>query len=165
MARAGSSTTDCVVRMLKEPTGLPFSIAAVAERERFPLIPFDEAQVIAQNISPELAERSAGVKYPAFYVYCEKITNQLREKFRTFSGKVKLVVDVRVSQDRLEDLERQLELCVEAVTDVLDSHRGDWGQGMFYAGGYEVHFGATKHGGKNFVQSAKVVFEADVSIN
>ena len=77
---------------------------------------------------------------------------------------MKLSVDVRVSQDRLEDIERQLELYVEAVTDVLDANRGDWGQGMFYTGGYEVSFGGTRHGGRNFVQSAKVTFEVDVSL-
>jgi hypothetical protein len=71
---------------------------------------------------------------------------------------------VRVSHDRLESLDQLLELHVEAVTDVLDSHRGDWGGGIFYAGGYEVTFAGAKHGGKNFVQSAKVVFDVNVSI-
>jgi hypothetical protein len=47
---------------------------------------------------------------------------------------------------------------------VLDAHRGDWGGGMFFAGGYEVSFGTTKHGGKNFIQAAKVTFDVDVSI-
>ncbi len=50
---------------------------------------------------------------------------------------------------------RLLELHVEAVTNVLDSQRGDWGGGMFFAGGYEVTFGGTKHGGKNFIQERK----------
>ena len=47
---------------------------------------------------------------------------------------------------------------------VLDFSRGDWGDGMYYAGGYQVTFGSVKHGGKNFVQSAKVIFEIGVSI-
>jgi hypothetical protein len=34
---------------------------------------------------------------------------------------------------------------------------------MFYAGGYDVEFGPVKRGGKNFLQSAKVSFEVDVS--
>ena len=48
---------------------------------------------------------------------------------------------------------------------VLDFSRGDFGEGMYYAGGYQVVFSAVKHGGKNFVQSAKVSFEIGVSIN
>jgi hypothetical protein len=47
----------------------------------------------------------------------------------------------------------------------LDSNRGDWGGGMYYAGGYQVAFGAVKSGGKNLVQTAKVTFEIGVSIN
>ena len=115
-------------------------------------------------MAPELAERTAGVQYPVFYVYCEKITNELREKFRTFSGKARLAVDVRASSDRLESLGQNLALLVEAVTDVLDTHRGDWGGGIFYAGKYEAAFGQTKHGGKNFIQTAKVSFDVEVSI-
>lgn len=165
MARVAGASTDSVVRMLREPTGLPFSVAAVSDRENVTLSPIEPERVIPQNVAFELAERTAGANYPAVYVYCEKITNQLREKFRTFSGKVRLVVEVRVSRDRLEEIGRHLELYVEAVTDVLDAHRGDWGQGMFYTGGYEVSFAATKHGGKNFIQAAKVTFDVDVSMN
>jgi hypothetical protein len=150
--------------MLGSPTGLSSRLASISQRENIRLGELTSRQVLAQNVAPELAERTAGVQYPVFYVYCEKITNELREKFRTFSGKVRLAVDVRVSHDRLEDLSRTLELHVEAVTNVLDSQRGDWGGGIFFAGGYEVTFGATKHGGKNFIQTAKVTFDVDVSV-
>jgi hypothetical protein len=58
-----------------------------------------------------------------------------------------------------------LQLYVDAVTRVLDRSRGDWSEGMYYTGGYEVTFGAVKRGGKNFVQTAKVAFEVGVSRN
>ncbi len=121
------------------------------------------AQVLVRNVTAELAEKTAGVTYPAFYVYCEKLTNALREKFRTFSGTARLVIEARASQDRLEGLEDRLHVYVDAVTSLLDANRGDWGQGMFYTGGYEVSFGAVKHGGKNFLQAAKVAFEVEIS--
>ncbi len=150
--------------MLSSPAGLAQSLAAIAQRENVRLGPIRPQQVLSQYVAPETAERTAGVHYPAFYVYCEKLTNELREKFRTFSGKARLAVEVRVSHDRLEDLGQALELHVEAVTDVLDSHRGDWGGGIFYAGKYEAAFGPVKHGGNNFVQTAKVSFDVEVSI-
>jgi hypothetical protein len=56
-----------------------------------------------------------------------------------------------------------LQLYVDAVTQVLDSNRGTWGQGMFFTGGYAVNFDAVQHGGSNFVQVAKVSFEVDLS--
>jgi hypothetical protein len=150
--------------MLLDATGLAYTVAAIAEREAVSLRAIGPQQVTARNIPADVVEKTVGVIYPAVQVYCEKITNKLREKFRTFSGAVKMAVDVRVSRDRLEPLERDLSLYVEAVTDVLDAHRGDWGQGMFYSGGYEVSFGATKQGGKNFIQTAKVTFDVEVSI-
>ncbi len=164
MAQVANATTSRLAGMLGSHTGLSASLAAIAERENVRFGEITPHHVLPQSVAPELAERTAGVQYPVFYVGCEKLTNELREKFRTFSGKARLAVDVRVSHDRLEDLSRTLELHVEAVTDVLDSHRGDWGGGIFFAGGYEVTFGATKHGGKNFIQTAKVTFDVDVSL-
>ena len=105
------------------------------------------------------------VKYPTLLLYCEKITNDLREKFRTFSGKAHLVVEVRMSQDRIEGLGKLLEIYVDTVTRILDQNRGDWGNGMFYTGGYEAAFGEIQHGGRNFIQTAKIRFEVAVSID
>ena len=164
MAQVAHATTIRLAAMLGSPAGLSSSLAAISQRENIKLGEITSRHVLAQSVAPELAERTAGVQYPVFYIYCEKITNELREKFRTFSGRARLAVDVRVTHDRLEDLSRTLELNVEAVTDVLDSQRGDWGGGVFFAGGYEVTFGATKHGGKNFIQTAKVTFDVDVSV-
>ena len=112
-----------------------------------------------------MSDRSADVKYPAVYIYCDKIANLLTEKFRSFSGKAHMVVEVRLSQDRIEGLEKGLQLYVDAITQVLEQNQGDWGQGMFYTGGYEVAFGPVKHGGRNFIQIAKITFEVGASSN
>jgi hypothetical protein len=96
-------------------------------------------------------------------VYCEKIQKQLKEKFRNFSGKAIMAIEVRVSQDRLDGIEEQAQMYLDAVTQVLDQNRGDWGEGMYYAGCYEATLAAVKHGGQNFVQIGKVTFEVGVS--
>ena len=70
---------------------------------------------------------------------------------------------MRVSQDRIEGLEDQLRLYVDAVTQVLDANRGSWGQGAFYTGGMRSYFDPVKQGGRTFVQVAKVTFEVDLS--
>ena len=120
---------------------------------------------IKLSTKQELVERSVDVKSPTLLLYCEKISNDLREKFRTFSGKAFMAIEVRVSQDRIEGLGRSLEIYVDTVTRILDQNRGDWGNGMFYTGGYEAVFGEMKHGGRNFIQTAKVRFEVAVSID
>jgi hypothetical protein len=163
MAWVGSTVTAKVLGLLSAPPGLNSNLATLAEAENLSFPPVAAAQLLAQNVPAELAERSTDVKYPAVNIYCEKIVNQLVEKFRTFSGKAVMTIEVRVSQDRLDGLETQVQTYVDAVTQVLDQNRGDWGEGMFYTGGYEAAIGAVKHGGRNFIQIAKVTFDVGLS--
>jgi hypothetical protein len=127
------------------------------------LLTLNSAQVRAQNVAPEIADQSNTMQYPAVNVYCEKIVNNLVEKFRTFSGNVQATVELRHSQDHLDGLQDSLENYTDAILQVLNANRGDWGSGMFYCGEYQVVFGAVKHGGKNFQQVAKITFEIGVS--
>lgn len=164
MAKAASIAARKVVGFLTaEGTGVNAAVARLAEEADLELLPLPPAQVANQNIAAELVERSSVVKYPVVHVYTDRIRNQLTEKFRKFSGKVRTVAEVRVSQDRVEGIEERLRLYVEAVTHVLDGHRGDWGEGAFFGGQYEVAIEPVRHGGKNFLQAAKVSFEVDVS--
>ena len=160
----GSAITAKIVRRLIAPTGgVNANLAALTAGVAAP--PFSLSQIRTGYVSPELTERSSVVAYPAATIYCEKINNQLIEKFRTFSGVMGMAVEVRNSQDRVDALQQGLETCVDSVMQVLDSNRGDWGDGMFYAGGYQVAFGPVKQGGRNFIQTAKITFEIGVSIN
>lgn len=163
MAWAGTTVTAQVVALLNAPNGLNACIATLAQAGNVVLAPLAPSQVLAQNVSVEIAERSTNVKYPCVSIYCEKIVNQLKEKFRNFSGKAVMVIEVRVSQDRMEGIEQQVQMYLDAATQVLDQNRGDWGEGMYYAGCYEATFAAVRHGGQNFIQSGKVTFDVGVS--
>lgn len=162
--RIGSATTAKVMQRITGPTGVNSGLAALEDGQGLagPLI---AAQVYPQNVAADVAERSGMAKYPAVNVYCEKIVNNHVEKFRTFSGSVQMAIELRHSQDRLDGLQEALELYADAVMQVLNAGRGDWGDGMFYSGEYQASFGAVKHGGKNFVQAAKITFEIGVSKN
>lgn len=163
MAWVGSTVTAQVVTLLNAPQGLNACVSTLAEAVNLTLTQLGQNQILAQNVSIELAERSVDVQYPAVNVYCEKIVNQLKEKFRDFSGKAVMAIEVRVSQDRLGGIEDQLQVYVDGVTQVLDQSRGDWGEGMYFAGCYEAALGPVKHGGQNFIQVGKVTFEVGVS--
>ena len=165
MANVGTIATSRFLRLLETPAGLSENLAAVTELQGITLPPIGAKQILTQNVAQTLVERSLEVKYPTLLLYCEKISNDLREKFRTFSGRARLALEVRVSQDRIEGLEKLLEIYVDTATRVLDQNRGDWGDGMFYTGGYAAAFGPVKHGGKNLIQIAKISFEVDVSSN
>ena len=165
MIGIANTATAQIVQVLTAPTGLSTSVPALAQAANVSLAAISSAQLFTGNVSSDLAEKAGDVKYTAFYVYCDKIANTLKEKFRTFSGRIRLAVEIRVSQDRLEGIDQQLQLYAEAVTQVLDANRGDWGQGLFYTGGYEVSFGPVKHGGRNFIKNATVTIEVDGSID
>ena len=145
-----SSGVNSAVGQLANDTGVPLAM----------VLP---ASIVNENVPPALIEKATPVKYPTMHVYTDRIRNLLTEKFRIFSGKVRTVTEVRVSQDRIEGIENQLRLYVDAVTQVLDANRGSWGQGAFYTGGYEVDFDPVQHGGLNFLQIARVRFEVDFS--
>jgi hypothetical protein len=163
MASSGSRAEGKVLEILASPLGLDAMIAAISLSERTTLPPIPATHVLRQNVSADVVEKSAGASYPLVQVYCEKLSNLLTEKFRRFSGKAYMGVEIRVSQDRLEGLERKLQLYSDAVMQVLDGSRGDWGSGMFYGGGYQTVFGAVKRGGRSFLQTAKISFDVEVS--
>ena len=117
----------------------------------------------SHNISVDVSEKLGNASYPALLVYCDKLTNSMQEKFRHFSGKAHLVVEVRHSQDKLDSLESHTQVYVDAVCALLDDSRGEWGQGSFYPGGYDVSYEPVVRGGRNLLQKAKVSFEVEVS--
>lgn len=164
MAQVGSVVKDKVMGLLTGAPGLALQVGQISAASGVQLPPIAPAQVFAQNVGAELAERSGKVPYPAMYVYTTRVENQLREKFRTFSGVVEVVMEVRVTNEHLDDLERDLQLYLDATTSVLDGNRGDWGGGMFFGGRYEITIGAAKPGGRNYVQTAKVKCEVDMSV-
>jgi hypothetical protein len=159
---AGSSTQK-VLGVLTSGNGVPGALEALAVQQGLKLPAIAVQQIIPQNVTPEVSDLSTVDKYPLVYVYCTKVINQLREKFRSFSGDAQMVVEVRVSQDRLDQIETNLQAYVDAITQVLDTSRGDWGDGFFFDGEYEVTFGGVKHGGRNFLQIGKVSFVLEIS--
>jgi hypothetical protein len=159
----GSLITGQVIGLLTGASGVNSYLGASTQDNGQPLIPVSAAQIRAQNVAPDIADQSNTMQYPAINVYCEKIVNSLVEKFRSFSGTVLTTVELRYSQDRLDGLQDALENYADAVMQILNTNRGDWGNGIFYAGQYQAAFGAVKHGGKNFLQVAKITFEIGVS--
>jgi hypothetical protein len=163
MAQAGSLATKKVFALLTAPAGVPATISVIGDLNGVQPPAFTAAQATSQNVAPEIEERSTAVRYPSLNVYCNSVNNLQREKFRTFSGEARMTIEARVSQDRLDGLEANSQLYADAVSLVLDQNRGDWGDGVSYNGGYEINYGPVKHGGRNFLQIAKISFTLDIS--
>ena len=156
--------TSKLQELLAAPNGLNANLAALAQSEPVTVPPIASTSLFTENVSSDIAEKSVEPKYTAIYIYCDKLANTLTEKFRSFSGTIEMIIDVRVSQDRLGGIDQASQLYTAAVTQTLNQNRGDWGQGLFYSGRYEVSFGAVKHGGRNFIKSAKISVHLDASV-
>ena len=163
MLQIAGSSTQKILGVLAAAAGVPAAVEALVVQQGISLPAITTQQIIGQNVPPDLSEQSTPNNYPLVYVYCNKVVNQLREKFRTFSGEAQMTVEARVSQDRLDQIESNLQAYVDAITQVLDNSRGDLGDGAFFAGEYEVTFGGVKHGGRNFLQIAKISFALQIS--
>ena len=159
---AGALTNGIVARLVSPVDGVNVRIGAIEEADPSLTAPGIRT-VAALNVSVEINEKAGHAQYPALLVYCDKLSNTLKEKFREFSGKAHMVVEVRQSQDQLNAIETNLQTYVDAVCALLDDARGDWGSGAFYAGGYDVTYDAVIRGGKNFLQRAKVGFDVEIS--
>jgi hypothetical protein len=158
----GLLTTSLVSKLTSVTDGVNVRVGAI-EHADATLLAAGIRTVVPLNASVDISEKSGNAHYPALMVYCDKLSNAMKEKFRRFSGKAHMVVEVRHSQDRLEGIEANLQVYVDAVCALLDDSRGDWGPGTIYTGGYDVSYEAVARGGKNFLQRAKVGFDVEVS--
>lgn len=108
------------------------------------------------RVPSEIHEKSVKAKSPVIHVYCDQIENRRTEKFRPFSGRMRLVTEVRVSQDRLEGITEALHVYLDALRDVVEQSAGCAGDGMYLDGEYEVTIEAVRKGGLNYQQVAKI---------
>jgi hypothetical protein len=163
MAGISGYLTATVVSMLSSATdGVNVRVGAMESADPSLNVPGIRA-ILALNASVDISEKAGHAHYPALLVYCDKLSNTLKEKFRQFSGKARMVVEVRHSQDHLQGIEANVEVYADAVCALLDDSRGDWGSGATYGGGYDVSYESVVRGGKNVLQRAKVGFDVEVS--
>jgi len=157
--------TSKVAGLLRGAAGLQASVTAAAESMGAPSVGLSDAQILTINVAADLIGQSTAYRYPAVHVYCEKTANTLREKSRRFSGTASMAIEVRTTSDRIDGLDSVSTVMVNAVTQILDQNRGDLGDGVFYGGAYQISYAPVKHGGKNYLQTAKVSFDLEISSN
>ncbi len=129
-------------------------------------VPILEAsQVTISSVSQDLGDRDAQLTYPRVCLYSAGLKNTKVEKFRSLSGSLAMAADVWASGNLIGDVDHWIHFYVEAVTNLLRNNVGDWGDGMFFSGIYEVQLQSPKVGGLGFVQMARIAFQLNVSRN
>jgi hypothetical protein len=144
--------------LFRGDTGLAASVAEL-NSTRGERLAFPEVEQLVLGWRPgEVEEATRRVLYPLLGLYCERMENRLEEKFTRFSGTLHMVMTVRTTRDRPEELAGELDALTASVVDVLERLRGDLGDGLYLPGTYVVDFEKPKRGGLRFTQEAVVRF-------
>ncbi len=164
MARAASVALRALTDLLRSRTGVTAQLAAIRTAAMLDRTEAPDPLVLALNAGVEAEDKATGSKYPQILVHLGKVRNLLTEKYRKFSGVVELVVEVRVSHDRLDMLDRSTLVYTDSVVGVLEDCRGEWSDCAFYSGRYEIEYGPVKRGGRHFVQTTRISAPVEVSL-
>lgn len=154
-----------IANLLTADNALNSQIAAVEQEFGYALPAILSSQIILSSADADTLDRRQQISYPRIAIYTDRVVNNLREKFRTLSGTVYVTIAVAASADLIDQVEQWIHFYVEAVTNVLRQNIGDWGNGMFFPGTYDVQLQPPKPGGSGFVQTASVTCIVSVSIN
>lgn len=127
--------------------------------------PITSAQVLLSSATADVADMDLQLTYPRICVYSSALKNAQTEKFRSFSGSAIIAAEVFASGNLVSDTDQWIHFYVEGMTQILRQSIGDWGNGMFFSGVYEIQLQAPKAGGFGYVQSAKVTCSVNVSLN
>jgi hypothetical protein len=146
-------------------TGLDAEVAAMEENLGYTLPSIPASQIILSSADADITDRRREISYPRIAIYTDRVVNNLKEKFRTLSGSVSVTMAIAASADLVEQVEQWLHFYIEAVTNVLRRNVGDWGNGIFFPGTYDVQIQPPKPGGSGFVQSANIICTLSVSRN
>jgi len=154
-----------VASLLTANNALSQQIAAAGQAASLVLPIIQAGQVVLTATSPDIGDRDVELTYPRICLYSTGLKNNQGEKCRTLSGTATVVAEVWASATLVGDADRAIHFYVDAVTNILRQNLGDWSDGVFFPGVYDIQFQAPKPGGFGFVESAKITVGLLVSRN
>ncbi|HEX7363296.1 MAG TPA: hypothetical protein VF283_22630 [Bryobacteraceae bacterium] len=154
-----------VANLLTTGDVLSNEIQSLSSANNIIVPPISTSQVILSSVDPNLGDDNVQLTYPRICIYPWTVKNTKAEKFRSFSGTVAVVAEIWASGNLVQQIDEWIHFYVEAYTLLLRENTGDWKDGMFFSGIYDVQFQSPKAGGLGFVESAKVTCVLNVSLN
>ena len=162
MAQTTAAALNRLQALLVNPdSGVNVRMAAIEARDGVIMQRIPNAQVVAMNLSAEIADDNLDFEYPAIFLWGEEAQNDNREKFAWFSGTIELSVDLRITAELPNALEASLHRYVEAIVDVLQDSQGEWTPGLIFSGQYTVRYSPARLGGDNFLQTARLALSLE----
>lgn len=156
---------QAIANLLTTSNALHTQIEVIAQSCGITLPTIPASQVMLSSASPDIGDKSIQLTYPRVCIYSGVVKNAHTEKFRSLSGTVYVTADLWASADTATATDQWIHFYVEALTEILRTNIGDWGNGLFFPGIYDVQINAPKVGGFGFVQSAAVQCSLNVSRN
>lgn len=154
-----------LLNLLTGTNALQQQLAAIASAANSNVPSIAAGQVVLSSVSPDIADKSLQLSYPRICLYSSGLKNTQIEKFRSLSGTLAVIAEIWASGNLVDDTDQWIHFYVEAMTEILRQNIGDWGDGVFFPGVYDVQFQTAKPGGFGYVQSAKVTCSLTVSRN
>lgn len=154
-----------VAILLTNGAALQTQISTIAALANINIPTIDPTQVVISSVSPDLADRDVQLSYPRVCLYSNAVKNAQIEKFRSFSGAVGVVAEAWASGNLVTQTDQWIHYYVEAITSILRANVGDWGNGLFFSGKYDVKFQQPKAGGLGFVESAAITCSIEASLS
>ena len=151
--------------LLTVEDALQQQIAAIAVSCNVSVPLITAAQVVLSSATPDIGDSNIQLQYPRVCIYSGGVKNAQIEKFRSLSGTLAITAEIWASGNLVTNTDQWIHFYVEAATNILRQNIGDWGDGIFFSGLYDVQFQAPRAGGLGFVQSAKVTCNLNVSRN
>jgi hypothetical protein len=151
--------------LLTKEDALEQTIHALAVSSGVTLPGITSTGVVLSSASAEIADKDFQLTYPRICLYSTAVKNTQIEKFRSLSGIVSVTAELWASANLLQDTNQWIHFYVEAVTNIVRQSIGDWGDGIFFSGVYDVQFQPPKVGGFGYVESAKITCNLNVSRN
>jgi hypothetical protein len=158
-------TAQYLVALLTTAAAIETEVSSLSAESGIavPIIP--ATQVYLSSAPAAMADLQQQLGYPRITVYSSKVSNTQIEKFRTLSGTVTVTAEINATDDLVNNVDTYIHFYVEAVTNILRENRGDWGNGIYYSGAYDVAVQPPTTGGSGFLQLARVSIEVGVSQN
>lgn len=151
--------------LLTTSSAISAAIGAMAADSGIDIPVISAEQVFLSSAPASMAELQQELGYPRVSVFSTRVRNTQMEKFRALSGTITVSAEIAATADLLSDVDTWIHFYIEAITSILRESRGDWGDGVFYSGAYDVDVQAPKAGASGFLQLARINLEVGVSRN
>ncbi len=152
-----------VFNLLTGTNGLGQLISSLGLEANVNVPAITPTEVMLSSVAPDIGDKNVQFTYPRICLYSSALKNTQVEKFRSLSGSIAVVAEIWASGNMVTQSDQWIHFYVEAVTEILRGNIGDWGDGIFFSGLYDIQFQQPKAGGFGFVQSAKVTCNLNVS--